>query len=116
MKCPDTYLASLQAIAHPIRVAIDKLGNSFTGNFDSSCQIQSVPKLLLLLIMLLIVGCTSKKPSQEALSVAQMITYHARINRKSRKNQRHRECQETPLMIYTGLKFFFLTRSRQLID
>ena len=116
VKCPDTYLASLQAIAHPIRVAIDKLGNSFTGNFDSSCQIQSVPKLLLLLIMLLIDGCTSKKPSQEALSVAQMITYHARINRKSRKNQRHRKCQETPLMIYTGLNIFFLSRSRQLID
>ena len=26
------------------------------------------------------------------------------------------KCQETPLMIYTGLKIFFLTRSRQLID
>ena len=52
VKCPDTYLASLQAIAHPIRVAIDKLENSFTGHFDSSSQIKSVPKLLLLLIRL----------------------------------------------------------------
>ena len=107
VKCPDTYLASLQAVAHPIRVAIDKLENAFTGNFCNSSQIESVPKLLLLLIMLLIDGSTSMKPSQEALSVAQMITYHARINRKVRKskNQEGRKQQETPLMIYTGLKF-----------
>ena len=29
IKCPDSYLASLQVIAHPIRVAISKLENSF---------------------------------------------------------------------------------------
>ena len=116
VKCPDTYLASLQAVAHPIRMAIDKLENQFIGQFDSSSQIKSVPKLLLLLIMLLIDGSTSTKPSQAVLSVAQMITYHARTNRKIHKNQKHRKQQETPLMIYTGLKIFFLTRSRQLID
>ena len=75
-----------------------------------------MPRILLLLIMLLVDGCTFMKPSQEALSVAQLITDHAKINRKKTKKQRHRKCQETPLMIYTGLKLFFLTRSRKLID
>ena len=70
VKCPDSYLRSLQVIAHPIRVAISKLENSFNGNFDGSSQVGSVPQILLLLIMLLIDGCTSMKPSQEALSVA----------------------------------------------
>ena len=32
------------------------------------------------------------------------------------KTQRHKKQQETPLVIYTGLKMFFLTRSRMLID
>ena len=36
VKCPETYLASLQAVVHPIRVAIDKLENTFTGHFDNS--------------------------------------------------------------------------------
>ena len=116
VQCPDTYLASLQTIVHPIRVEIGKLENSFAGNFDSSSQISSVPKILLLLIMLLIDGCTSKKPSQEALTISQMITYHAKIKRKSYKNPRHRKFQETPVMIYTGLKIYFLTRSKTLID
>ena len=80
VKCPDSYLASLQGIAHPIRMAIGKFENSFDGHFDSSCQINSVPKLLLLLIMLLIDGSTSMKPSQEALTVAQMVTYRRRSN------------------------------------
>ena len=116
VKCPDTYLASLQKITHPIRVAISKLENSFDGHFDGSSQISSVPKIFLLLIMLLIDGCASMTPSQEALSVAQLITYHAKINQKGHKKQRHKKFQETPLMIYTGLKVFFLTRSRKLID
>ena len=75
-----------------------------------------MPRLLLLLIMLLIDGSTSMKPSQEVLSVSQLITYHSSVNRKSRNKQRHRKNQETPVMLYTGLKIFFLTRSRQLID
>ena len=115
VQCPDTYLASLQKVVHPIRTAISQQENSFDGKYDGSSQISSVPKLLLLLIMLLIDGCTSMKPSQQALSVAQLITYHAKINRKGDK-QRHKKSQETPLMIYTGLKVFFVTRSRKLID
>ena len=102
VKCPETYLASLQAVVHPIRVAIDKLENTFTGHFDDSSQTESVPKLLLLLMMLLIHGSTSMKPSQAALSAAQMITYHARNSRRICKKQRHRKQQETPLMIYAS--------------
>ena len=116
VKCPNSYLASLQLITHPIRVAISELKNSFEGHYDGSSQVNSVPRILLLLIMLLIDGCTSMKPSQEALTVAQLITYHAKINRSKSKKQRHKKCQETPVMIYTGLKLFFLTRSRMLID
>ena len=97
VKCPDTYLASLQSIAHPIRTAINELDNSFQGQFNGCSQVNSVPRILLLLIMLLIDGCTFMKPSQEALSVAQLITYHARINRRKTKKQRHRKCQETPI-------------------
>ena len=72
-------------------MAISKLENSFNGNFDGSSQVGSVPQILLLLIMLLIDGCTSMKPSQEALSVAQLITYHAKMNKKSSKKQRHKK-------------------------
>ena len=95
VKCPETYLVSLQAVVHPIRAAIDKFENTFTGHFDDSIQTESVPKLLLLLMK---------------------ITYHARNNKNFCKKQRHRRQQETPPMIYAGLKIFFLARSRLLID
>ena len=38
VKCPDSYLASLQKIAHPIRIAIHKQENSFEGHFPANAH------------------------------------------------------------------------------
>ena len=62
------------------------------------------------------------QPSQESLSVSQMIVSHTRkpTKRKAKlKKQSHRQRnrkQETPLLEYVGLKIFYTSRSRQLID
>ena len=54
---------------------IIKQDNKFTGSFDSKSHVQSVPKTVLVLAKALIDGemISSDQPSQEALSVTQII-------------------------------------------
>ena len=114
VKSPDEFYAALRKVAHPIRLEIIQQGNKFTGSFDSLSQVQSVPKTVLALASALIDGemTSSDHPSQEALSqTSRSSKRRAKLTRrKPRKNQ------ETPLLQYVGLKIFYTTRSRKLID
>ena len=101
-----------------------KQENKFTGSFSNSCQVQSIPKTVLALTSALIDGemTSSNQPSQEALSVARIIVSQMRrpSKRKARlkkpTRRRHNLKQETPLLQYIGLKIFYTSRSRQLIE
>ena len=98
--------------------------NKFTGSFDGKSHVQSVPKTILVLAKALIDGemISSDQPSQEALSVAQIIVSQTskpskqRAKLKKQTRQRHHKNQETPLLQYVGLKIFYITQSHKLID
>ena len=121
---PDEFYAALRKVIHPIRTEIIQQDNKFTGSFDITSQVQSVPKTLLALISGLIDGemTSSDQPSQEALSVAQIIVSQTskpskrKAKLKTPTRRRHNKNQETPLLQYVGLKIFYNTRSRKLID
>ena len=124
VQTPDDFYSALRKVVHPIRSHILKQDNKFTGSFSNSCQVNSVPKTLLALTSALIDGemTSSSQPSQEALSVAQIVVSHTRrpVKRKAKvkkpSRRRHNQKQETPLVQYVGLKIFYTSRSRQLID
>ena len=65
---------------------------------------------------------SSDHPSQEALSVAQIIgSQTSKLSKRRAKlkkptRRRHRKNHEIPLLQYVGLKLFYTTRSRKLID
>ena len=124
VQSPDDFYAALRKVVQPIRSDILKQENEFTGSFSNSCQAQSVPKTLLALTSALIDGemTSCNQPSQESLFVSQIIVSHTRRptkrNAKLKKpsHRRHNKKQETPLLEYVGLKIFYTSRSRQLID
>ena len=102
VQCPDDFYAALRKVVHPILSDIRKQENKFTGSFSNSCQVQSVPKTLLALTSALIDGemTSCDQPSQESLSVSQMIVSHTRKPTKrkaklkntisqTRENKRH---------------------------
>ena len=83
----DVFYVVLQKVVHPIRLDI-KQENKFNGSFSNSCQVQSVTKTILALTSALIDGemTSSNHPSQEALSVAQIIV--SQMRRPSKQKAR----------------------------
>ena len=83
---------------HPIRTDIMQQKNTFTGSYDSSSQVKSVPKTVVALTCALIDGemTSSAEPSQEALTVAQLIVSQMRKpskrKAKLKKPSRRRHC------------------------
>ena len=120
----DEFYAALRKVVHPSRLEIIQEDSKFTGSFDSMSQVQSVPKTALALASALIDGemTSSDQTSQEALSVAQIIgSQTSKLSKRRAKlkkptRRRHRKNQEIPLLQYVGLKLFYTTRSRKLID
>ena len=121
---PDEFFPALWKVMRPIWLEIIKQDNKFTGSFDSKSHVQSVPKTVLVLAKALIDGemISSDQPSQEALSVTQIIVSQTskpskqRAKLKKQTWQGHRKNQETPLLQYVGLKIFYTTQSYKLID
>ena len=87
-------------------------------------QVQSVPKNFLAMASALVDEevTSSDQPNQEALSVAQIILSQTskrskwRDKLKKPTRQRHPKNQNTSLLLYVGLKIFYTTRFRKLID
>ena len=123
IKCPDDFFMFIRTVAAPIRNEMAKHDNKFTGTFENFSQLGSVPISLLYLISTLIDGSspTDNNFSQVTLSVAQIIMWNYRMpNKKANHAQlvkrRHMKKQETPMMIYIGLKIYSTSRSRNLIE
>ena len=84
----DVFYVVLQKVVHRIRSDIIKQENKFNSSFSNSSQVQSVPKTILALTSALIDGemTSSNHPSQEALSVAQIIV--SQMRRPSKQKAR----------------------------
>ena len=77
VETPDEFCVSLRKVLNSIRKGIFEKKNNFAGNFEPLCKSESVPKSLLRLISSLIDGTYhSNEYSQEAVTVAQLITSH----------------------------------------
>ena len=97
----------------------------FTG-LKNDCQRDSVPKLLLTLVNMILEGPSIKDQkeysmSSAALSIAQLLKFnsvkHSRLGESTKSsNIRHSTAQETPLPMYIGLVVHAHTRKRDLID
>ena len=97
--------------------------STFNGTFSEECQKDSLSKLLLSLVEMILQGPSITDQSehsenrQSALSIAQLMMYHSQSRRSSTKNTSyHSRDRETPLPIYLALKVHALTRKRDLID
>ena len=109
VETPDEFYASLRKIVSPIRKEIFDIKNKFDGHFDPKCQLNSVPKRLLLMISALIDGSSETSGcnfSQETLTTAQLIMSHTRKFEKKHMpekliRRRHSKNQETPIMMMT---------------
>ena len=85
VKAPGEFCASLGKVVNPIRKAVFEKKNNFDAHFEPLCQSESVQESLLQLISSLIVGaCDSNEYSQEAVTVAQLVTFHAYRSRQKR--------------------------------
>ena len=128
VETPGKFCASLRKVVNPIRKAIFEKKNNFDGHFESLYQTESVPKSLLRLISPLIDGTNdSNEHSQEAVTIAQLITSHASRSRRKRVPdflskvpdklvaRRHSKNRETPIMLYNSLKIYMNDLSRNLL-
>ena len=113
---PDDFFASLRKVVAPIRKEILSTRNEFEGHFNSCSQFNSAPKSLAL-----INGSDTNAGefSQEVLTVSQLIVSNTRKTRHtipdSFRRKYHSQSRETPLMLYTSLKTYSVTRSRTLV-
>ena len=111
---------------NPIRKAMELKQNVFDGTFPANCQQNSVPKELLTLVSMLIVGANiNVKLTQPTLSCAQMIMSNFSPNRYVNSNSttapesnvtyHHSKKRETPLLLYNSLKLYGKFRSKSVI-
>ena len=111
------WIQSVRSIIQPIRSDIFRRKNCFTGNLIEKDQDESISPYLLTMTSMLIDGEVNfgGKCSQAALTVAELITFHARKLRKSEQHcnthRLHKKERETPVAIYTGLKIYATVRS-----
>ena len=128
VETPDEFCASLRKVVNPIRKEIFEKKNNFDGHFEPLCQSESVPKSLLRLINSLIDSTyDSNEYSQEAVTVAQLITSHASRSRRKRVPDflskvpdklvphRYSKNRETPIMLCHSLKIYMNDLSRNLL-
>ena len=122
IESPVELFIALQKIVLSIRKEIFKQKNNFTDDLNLNRQNESIPKILLFLTNALIDGFNRDvvNVSQESLTAAQIIVSNATQRTKAKGDhtlvRRHKECQETPLLIYSTLKIYSTCRSRNIID
>ena len=49
VKCPDNFFQSIRSVVSPVRKEMAQQCNVFDGNFQNSCQFNSVPLYCILL-------------------------------------------------------------------
>ena len=115
---PNSFVEQLNKIVVPIRKAISRQQNNFTGKFSMDCQKNSVPKELLSLISMLVDGTDhTSKSSQATLTCAQLIVSNYKPNNTGAEDKTtyHSQKRETPLVLYNALNLYGRFRSECII-
>jgi len=127
----DAEAVHMMHVVKLLRDAIFSASFHFEGSFESNCQIESIPKMLLNFVNMLLEGpgCINSSTNQAALSISQLIVFNA-IQRQrphvasvdvddtahKRFSTRHSSSQETPLPIYIGLMLHSATRKKKVVN
>ena len=121
----DSDAVVLARAAHIVRQQLFEDSKLFNGSFGENCQQESVPKLLLALVTMVLEGPSIKDQIQEcstqaALSIAQVLKFnsvkHTRSQVDITTSTKHSIAQETPIPTYIGLVLHAHTRKRELVD
>ena len=91
----------------------------FDGTFPPSCQENSVPTTLKMLVSMMVngTGLTQQDPSdsQQCLTICQTILFNSKKKASSSTKTRHSAEAEPLLPVYLGMKVHTQTRSRKLV-
>ena len=117
---PCTLYGMMERISKQIRIRLKNVKNEFNGSFMEESPL---PCELLILINLLMNESNHEEPafSLPVKSLAQINLYNFRIQGRRRESfgdphQRHNADEESPFLLYIGLKVFSDTRSSKIID
>ena len=117
---PNILMSKFRDVATQIRNTMSTHKNEFVGCFNKNSQADSIPMALITFVSMLVDGTTTENNvcSQGALTAAQVIMYNFRkkFMKTSTGNRRHSKSHETPLVIYSSLKLYSETRSKNAID
>ena len=122
----DEQSVMMTQIANTIRYDIFAQTIRFSGSFDQTSQVESVPQSLLSLVSMLVNGSNIKDQtsnrclSQPVLTIAQLLMSNCIKRRRNECGKvphvYHSKDRETPLPVYLGLKAHALTREKKLVD
>ena len=115
---PNSFVEQLNKIVVPIRKAISRQQNNFTGKFSMDCQKNSVSKELFSVISMLVDGTDhTSKLSQATLTCAQLIVSNYKPNNTGAEDKTtyHSQKRETPLVLYNALNLYGRFRSKCII-
>ena len=114
------YLAKA---ARTVRAEMFQMKITFGGSFTEQCQKNTVPKLLLTLVEMILDGPSitdqSRNPvtAQSALTIAQLLLFNSHTcHPASKSNPHHSKDREPPLPLYLGMSVHAHTRKRDLVD
>ncbi len=121
----DSDSVVLARAAQIVRQQMFEDSKLFNGSFGKNCQQESVPKILLALVTMVLEGPSIKdqireSSTQAALSIAQLMKFnsvkHTRSQVDTISSVKHSTAQETPMPTYSGLVLHAHTRKRELVD
>jgi hypothetical protein len=118
---PDAmYLAKASEI---VRREIFAEQNKFSGHFDRDSVVDSVPRCLVELVLMIEHGPDIKSQIENGLgksdfAIAQLLYFnnHKKGTKNTSEHSRHSSDREPPFAIYVGLLLYAKTRKRELID
>ena len=99
-----------------------KMMTAFSGSFDTLCQEESVPNVLIALVSMILNGpniheqsCHSSTPAP-TLTISQLLQFNSCTRRRkstgSVKSTKHSHNRETPVSVYLGVMIHTKTRRR----
>ena len=117
---PTEISRSMVDVVSILRKEMGAMNNRFTGKLSPDNQLKSVPAKLVTLISMLIEGCSIVNDtfSQEVISVSQIIqsNFHEKQRKSGLLTHRIQKKNETPVLMYIGLKLYATVRSKNLVN
>ena len=121
--CDYTDAMHLAKASEIVRREIFAEQNKFSGHFDRDSVIDSVPRCLVELVLMIEHGPDIKSQIENGLAksdfaIAQLLFFnnHKKGTKNTSEHSRHSSDREPPFAIYVGLLLYAKTRKQQLID